>query len=487
MTTSTQLAGGSRGPENLRPLLAVALDALEKGIVDRDGPLPAGGPDTVRSLLRGDVLPREGSGVEPALAELVQAFAGGAADPADPACVAHLHTPPLAVAVAADLVAAILNSSLDSWDQAPSGTQVESEVVRALTELVGYDPDTASGAITSGGTESNLTGLLLAREHSLAGEFGAQPVATGMPPQAHGRIRILCSETTHFSVARSAGVLGLGEETVVKVPSDGEYRMDPRALRSLLAELRSRDEVPLAVVGTAGTTDLGVIDPLPEIADIAAEHGVWFHVDAAYGGGALFSDRLGSLLAGVERADSVAIDLHKLGWQPVAAGVFLARRAEAFEPMERRVAYLNTADDEEAGFQSLLGRSLRTTRRADALKIAVTFRALGRSGLGSLVDRCHELAHHAASVVRAHPELELYQDPVLTTVIFRYRPESGDVDSANAELRRTLLREGIAVVGRTELDGSVWLKLTLLNPNTTGDEIEALLSSVLVAGGKETR
>jgi L-2,4-diaminobutyrate decarboxylase len=487
VTTNTHLAGGSSGPENLRPLLSVALDALEKGIVDRDGPLPAGGSDTIGSLIPENVLPREGLGVEPALADMVQAFAGGAADPADPACVAHLHTPPLAVAVAADLVAAVVNSSLDSWDQAPSGTQVESEVVRALAELIGYDPAAASGAITSGGTESNLTGLLLARERSLTQAFDAQPVVTGMPPQAHGRLRVLCSETTHFSVARSAGVLGLGEDSVVQVPVDEEYRMDPQALRSILVEMRSRGELPIALVATAGTTDLGVVDPLSEIADIAVEYGVWFHVDAAYGGGVLFSERLAPLLAGIERADSVAIDLHKLGWQPVAAGAFLARHAEAFEPMERRVAYLNTADDEEAGFQSLLGRSLRTTRRADALKIAVTFRALGRSGLGELVDRCHDLAHQAAAAVRANPRFELYQDPVLTTVIFRYLPEFGDIDSVNAELRRALLREGIAVVGRTELDGSVWLKLTLLNPNTTGDEIEALLASVLAAGGKETR
>ncbi|WP_007023455.1 pyridoxal phosphate-dependent decarboxylase family protein [Saccharomonospora iraqiensis] len=485
MTTSTRLAGGDDGPGHLRPLLSVAVDALKKGTVDRAGPLPAGGPDFVGSPTS-DVLPREGLGVEPALAEMVQAFARGAADPADPACVAHLHTPPLAVAVAADLVAAVLNSSLDSWDQGPSGTRVESEVVRTLADLIGYDPAAASGVITSGGTESNLTGLLLAREHGLLRTFGVPPTVTGIPPQAQGRLRILCAETTHFSVARSAGVLGLGEDSVVRVPVDEHHRMAPQALRALLEEMRGRDELPIALIATAGTTDLGVIDPLPELADIAAEYDLWFHVDAAYGGGALFSERLAPLLAGIERADSVALDLHKLGWQPVAAGAFLVRRAETFEPMERRVAYLNPADDEDAGFRSLLGRSLRTTRRPDALKIAVTFRALGRDELGTLVDRCHDLAHHAADAVRAEPRFELYRDPVLTTVLFRYLPESGDVDRVNAELRRTLLREGTAVVGRTELDGSVWLKLTLLNPNTTRGEIETLLADVLAAGAKET-
>ncbi|MEV4732434.1 pyridoxal-dependent decarboxylase [Saccharopolyspora sp. NPDC049426] len=487
MTISTQLAGGSSGPGFLRPLLATALEALEKGTVERDGPLPAGGPGAVSSLFSGEVLPAEGQGAETALAGVAQGFTAGAADPADPGCVAHLHTPPLAVAVAADLVAGVLNSSLDSWDQAPSGTQIESEVVRALSSLVGYDPEVASGAVTSGGTESNLTGLLLAREHAVARAFGAQAVDSGIPPQAHGRLRVLCSATSHFSVARSAGVLGLGEDCIVHVPVDDKQRMDANALRAVLSDLSDRGDIPIAVIATAGTTDLGTVDALSDIADIAAEHEVWMHVDAAYGGGALFSERLGPLLDGIERADSVAIDLHKLGWQPVAAGVLLAQRAAAFDPMERRVAYLNTEDDEVAGFQSLLGRSLRTTRRPDALKIAVTFRALGRRGLGELVDQCHEQALHAAAVFRDSPDFELYQDPVLTTVIFRYRPESRDSDQVNAELRRALLTEGRAVVGRTELDGSVWLKLTLLNPHTTPVEIAALIDDVRAAGERESR
>ncbi|TWF95535.1 pyridoxal phosphate-dependent decarboxylase family protein [Saccharopolyspora dendranthemae] len=485
MTTSIQLAGGIGGPENLRPLLAAALDALGKGTVDRGGPLPTGGADAVGALFADDVLPVEGRGAESALDGLTKAFTAGAADPAHPACVAHLHTPPLALAVAADLVAGVLNSSLDSWDQAPSGTHVESQVVRALAGLVGYDPEVASGAVTSGGTESNLTALLLARDHALSRAVGAHAVASGIPAEVSGRLRILCSETTHFSVARSAGVLGLGEESVIQVPLDRDHRMDPGALRSILADLRAGGDIPIAVVATAGTTDLGVIDPLPEVAEVAAEHDTWLHVDAAYGGGALFSDRLASLLTGVDSADSVALDLHKLGWQPVAAGVLLARQAAAFDPIERRVAYLNTADDEDAGFQSLLGRSLRTTRRPDAFKIAVTFQALGRRGLGELVDRCHEQARSAAATVQEHPRLELYREPVLTTVIFRYRPERGDPDAINAELRRALLRTGRAVVGRTELDGAVWLKLTLLNPNTTETDINALLAEVLAAATDE--
>src|SRR5205814_6973305 len=165
----------------------------------------------------------------------------------------------------------------------------------------------------------------------------------------------------------------------------------------------------------------GSIDPLRDTAALAAGYGAWLHVDAAYGGGALFSDRLAGLLDGLHKADSVSLDLHKFGWQPVAAGVFLAGSAQALCPLARRVAYLNPADDEEAGYPSLLGRSLRTTRRVDALKVAVTFRALGRRGLGGLVDACHDLALHAAARIADDDRLELAAPPVLSTVVFRYR------------------------------------------------------------------
>ncbi|MQA15813.1 MAG: aspartate aminotransferase family protein [Pseudonocardiaceae bacterium] len=492
MTAATSLAGGTTGAAHLRPLIDEVLDALARGAIDRDGPLPGASHEGVAAAVRAacgqQFLPDDGVGAPTALRELTRAFAAGAADPADPACAAHLHCPPLAVAVAADLVAATLNPSMDSWDQAPAGTALEPEVIAALSDLVGY-PGRADGVITSGGTESNLMGLLLARDHAVRTKRGLDPARTGLLPDDAGRLRVLCSSAAHFSVARGAGLLGLGEDSVVAVPAGPDHRMDVAALHRELAAQRAAGGLPVAIVATAGTTDAGAIDPLPEIADAAAEHGAWLHVDAAYGGGALFSQRLAPLLTGIARADSVALDLHKLGWQPVPAGVFLARAAELFAPLERSVAYLNADDDQQAGYPSLLNRSLRTTRRPDVFKIAVTLRALGRSGLGALVDRCHELAHHAAARVAATPRLELFTDPVLSTVVFRYVPASQryDPDAINAELRRVLLAEGRAVIGRTEAAGAIRLKLTLLNPHATEADIDALLDGVVSAGDKEVR
>jgi len=470
------LAGGRSGPDALRPLLDVVLGALAEGVTLRGGPVCAGEPAQLAAHVRetvGEVLPAVGTGAAAALAPLTRLLAYGAADPADPACVAHLHCPPLAIAVAAEVAAAALNPSLDSWDQAPAATMLETEVVRALAGLVGYDSERAGGVVTSGGTESNLMGLLLARDAAVDGMAGAA-----------GRLRVFCSELAHFSVARNAAVLGLGEAAVVPVPVDSHHRMDPAALQRALAATVG---VPAAVVATAGTTDFGSLDPLVETAALARDHGAWVHVDAAYGGGALFSDRLAGLLDGLAGADSVSLDLHKIGWQPVAAGVFLVRQAEAMSSLARRVAYLNPADDEAVGYPSLLGNSLRTTRRPDVFKIAVTLRALGRDGLGRLVDACHDLARYAAERVAEHRRLELTAEPVLTTVVFRYLAAT-DADRVNASLRRRLLRTGQAVIGRTEAgDGSVRLKLTLLNPQATRADIDGLIAAVVAAGEAEDR
>ncbi|MFC1419878.1 pyridoxal phosphate-dependent decarboxylase family protein [Streptacidiphilus cavernicola] len=476
-------------------MLDVVLAALRDGAVRRGGPLPAGGPDAVAWNLAPLLAPRAllpDTGDPQALRLLTEALAVSAADPADPSCAAHLHVPPLAVATAADLAASALNASLDSWDQAPGSTSVELAVLRVLAGLVGFDrPESAAGVLTTGGTESNLMGLLLARDapSTTTGSTNAAAVPHPAYP-AHTRPTIHCSAAAHFSVARAAAILGLGADAVVPVDTGPDGAMDPRLLDWALADARTAGRTPLCVVATAGTTDLGAIDPLRSVAAVARRHDVRLHVDAAYGGGVLFSRRLAPLLDGLGQADTIGLDLHKLGWQPIAAGVLLARDASLLAPLEQRVAYLNPEDDEDAGYTSLLGRSLRTTRRADAFKIAVTLRTLGRDGLGALVDRCHDLAREAAARIAALPSLELAAEPVLTTVLFRYLPARADPDRVNAALRRRLLAQGRAVIGRTALGtgpGSVRLKLTLLNPHTTTADLDRLLGLVLAAGVRAER
>jgi L-2,4-diaminobutyrate decarboxylase len=450
-----------------------------------DGPLPTGTPlevlSAAKAVLGTPTMPEKGIGTDAALHRVARVLVEYGVDLCHPMAAAHLQPPPLAVAVAADTLASATNASLDTYDSGPSGIAVEQWVVRVLAGLAGLN-ERADGVLTPGGSLSNLTALLLARD-TAAAKIGVNVRKDGVG--ALRRPIVLCSELAHFSAHRACAALGLGEAAVRAVPVDGRRRM-----RVDLAErMLEPGETPVAIFATAGTTDYGSVDPLPELATLARRLGTWLHVDAAYGFGALFSDRLAPRLNGVNLADSITLDLHKIGWQPAAASVLLVRDAAMFDTLDRQVAYLNPADDSAAGYDGLLGRTLQTTRRADAVKIAATLLAYGRRGLGAMLDACHDLAMHAQRRITASPWLELVAPVELTTVVFRYRTKDfSATDQVNGELRRRLLQSGRALIGRTEVGSpaATCLKFTLLNPDATTEDIDDLVDAVLDAGAAST-
>lgn len=449
------------------------------------GPLPAGGPAAIEAEVRAaftPVLPPTGLGAR-SLDALIGYLPTHTVRPAHPFAAAHLHCPPDPVAVEADQLVAALNPSQDSWDQSAAASVIEACVLDEFSALA--FGARGAGSVTSGGTESNHLALLLARDTALSRAFAVDAAESGIPAAAAGRLRILTSSVAHFSVARAAAQLGLGEQAVVSVAVREDHRLDPVELAQAARWIAADGDTLIAVVATAGTTDAGAIDPLTECAAVAREHHAWFHVDAAYGGGLLLSNVRRPMLAGLELADSASVDLHKLGWQPIPAGLLLTRDPLALSPISRRVAYLSDLDDEAAGYPNLLGRSLRTTRRPDAVKILAASRHHGLDGYTRMIESCFAQTAHVAAAIEARPEFELALPPALTTVLFRYRAEHRDPDQVNAEARRRLLAEGRAVVGRTALPGggpgSLRLKLTLLRPETTFAELDALLDLVAEA------
>jgi L-2,4-diaminobutyrate decarboxylase len=461
-----------------REMFDLVAGALDDGASLRgDQPLMSGGPDALEELLP-DLLPADGRSLRQVMKTFAPNVVAGSIDLGHPFACAHLQAHPCNPAVAGATLAAVLNPSLDSWDQAPIATHVEMRLVRAICRLAGYTD--GDGTFTSGGTQSNLMGLLLAREQAAA-DCGAA-AGGGLPPGAT-TFRVLCSELAHFSISQAAMVLGLGANAVVPVPVDSEQRMRMDALDRELDQLRASGLRPIVVVATAGTTDFGSIDPLPEIALRCRREGMWFHIDAAYGAGLLFSDRHRSLLQGLEQADSIALDFHKLGWQPAPCSLLCVREAKALRPVESRAPYLNADDDEDAGFPNLVARSLQTTRGFDALKLALTLRVTGRAHLGAMVDAVVDLAQEAAAAIETQPRLQLAVRPALSTVIFRYVPEDlATADQVNAAIRRTLLTKGRAIVGRTSYRSRVWLKFTLLNPATTPQHMRELATLVADTG-----
>lgn len=404
--------------------------------------------------------PTRGTGVSAVLDDLGKASVMHALHVGHQNTVAHLHCPVAIPALAAEVLIAATNQSLDSWDQSPFATMVEERVIGWLVEAAGL-PAKASGSFTSGGSQSNMTALHLAAERC-----GLEARRSGL---------IFTSEHAHFSIAKSARILGFGEDAVVTVKTDGEGRMCAEALARHLDGARMANQMVVAIVATAGTTDLGAIDPLDTIADIAEAHGVFLHVDAAYGGGLLFSRHRGRL-KGLERAQSVALDFHKMLFQPISSGVLLVADRDDFLPLAMKADYLNPEEAVFPGVPNLVERSFQTTRRADALKVLVTTRALGRDGLDQLISRTLDNAVAAAAAIDARTYLELARHPSLSTVVFRYISPCGvaDADEMTMKLRAHLFEKGVAALATTVFDGRVHFKLTLLNPRSTPDVVSLL-------------
>ena len=420
-----------------------------------------------------------GLGNQAAIERAIEYFLKDSLSVHHPQCVAHLHCPSLVVSQAAEVLINATNQSMDSWDQSPSATIIEVKLIEWLRAQVGY-PAGDAGVFTSGGTQSNLMGLMLARD-AFYQRQGHSVQLDGITGDLR-KIKVLCSENAHFSVQKNMALLGHGYNSVVQVKSDQFARMDVNDLKAKLAQAEANGEQILAIVATAGTTDAGAIDPLREIAGIAAEHNIWMHVDAAWGGALLLSEKYRDYLDGLELVDSVTLDFHKQYFQTISCGAFLLKDERHYELMRYQAAYLNSEFDEEAGVPNLVSKSLQTTRRFDALKLWMGLEALGQKQYAAIIDHGVTLAQEVAKFVTSEPRLELVMQPQLASVLFRYRPEQltdiAQIALFNQRIGDALLDSGRANVGVTEHQGVTCLKLTLLNPTVTLEDIKVLLALV---------
>lgn len=421
--------------------------------------------DAMRGFLATlDVCPEQGTGVLAALEEVGVPAVQHALDVGNPATMAHLHCPVAVPALAAEVLISATNQSLDSWDQSPFATLVEERVLSWLTGFTGM-PDTASGSFTSGGSQSNMTALYLAAERQ------------GLAVRGNGVI--FTSEQSHFSIQKSASLLGFDKDAVVTIATDDAGRMSVPDLQGAIVDALAKGRPTVAIAATAGTTDLGAIDPLAGIADLAKMHRVWLHVDAAYGGGLLFSKHR-HRLRGIERADSIALDFHKMLFQPISCGALLLRDRRHFSPLAIKADYLNPEVSIFGDVPNYVESSIQTTRRSDALKVLMTLRSIGRDGLDALISKTLDNARAAAGAVRKRGYLHLAQLPELSTVLFRYVSPQGPErsDELTLAIRAELFRSGIAAVATTVLGGRLHFKLTLLNPHSTPDVIDRVLDAV---------
>ncbi|MFW5951880.1 MAG: pyridoxal phosphate-dependent decarboxylase family protein [Gemmatimonadota bacterium] len=443
---------------------------------------PVSTPRAAADLAAGfdDPLPRSGRPEEEVWSDVWDRVVADAIHLAHPMYLGHQVAPPLPHAALADALASLLNQSVAVWEMSPTGTVVEERVVGWMRELVGF-PAEADGTLVSGGSVANLTALLAARAAVFpdAWRAGAK--------RAEGAA-VFAAASSHYSVERALGVMGLGADALVPVPERG-YRMDVDALREAMAGARATGRVPMAIVATAGSTATGLFDDLDAIADVAAAEGVWLHVDGAHGASVLASPRLRGRLRGIERADSISWDPHKMMFMPISASAVLVRdRARLDAAFDQSAPYLFHPRPGETRSRDIGQRTLQCSKRFDALKLWVALEHYGLDHFARLQERTVENTRALHDLLTAADDFEPAHDPESNILCFRWLPgdlrtSGGErVDAVQKELRERYNASGRGWITTTVLGDQRVLRVTLMNPATEARHLAALLEGLREIG-----
>ena len=390
-----------------------------------------------------------------------------------PRFVGHQVATPLPSAALCDLVASFMNNGMAVFEMGPAATAMERAVLQWFTTLVGFPSTTSSGVLTSGGSLGNLTALLAARQ-AQAKKIGFDAWRRGM--KSGPQLVVFVAETAHYSLARAARIMGLGDDGIVSVAVDDRLRMIPAALERAIADARKRKRSPIAVVASAGSTAGGAIDPLDAIADVCAREALWLHVDGAHGASLLLSDAHRAKLRGIERADSIVWDAHKLMMMPaLVTAVLFKDAAHGAGAFAQEAGYL--FDDEDAG-DDVGRRTVECTKRMMSLKLYACLRSLGTRVFADHVDRCCALATSLAAKARARGWAVLVE-PEANIVCFRPSLDGAPLDGGRvAAVRKRVLEDGRFYIVQLHWQGALWLRCTLSQPLTTDTDLDALLHLV---------
>jgi len=410
-----------------------------------------------------------------------------------PRNMGHQVSTPLPIAALCDLLASLTNQAMTIYEVGPCATMLERQVIRWLCNLIDGQNLASGGVLTSGGAMANLTALLAARQ------IAANKIYTrkNNNNQTHWdawksglssetRLCILASEHAHYSIARAAGIMGLGSDAVIKVATDDQGGMEINALESAYQNSRKSNLHVIAVVASAGCTPTGSIDPLLAIGAFCKTHNLWFHVDGAHGASALLSELHRDKLEGIELADSVIWDGHKLLYMPATVSAVLFKDAiHADAAFSQEASYLFQDDDESDSTVpehfNISYRTLECTKRMMALKLWAAFSLYGTSGLGELVNEAFIKAQLLADKIKQHPNYELLIAPQTNIVCFRHRPDhisESELNLHQMAMRKKLIESGSFHITQVEIHKSIWLRTTLMNPFTTDSDLDALLKAI---------
>lgn len=383
----------------------------------------------------------------------------------------------------ADFLAAADGSNLGGGDHAAA--DCERQVIDWLRQIVGL-PDGASGTLTSGGSVANLIGLTVARNRMAGIDLREQGLAALPRP-----LRFYASDQVHGCHQKAVELLGLGNRALRRIPTGPDCRMDVAALADAIAQDRADGWQPACVIASAGTVNTGAIDPLPAIADLCRDQGLWFHVDGCIGALTRLSPDHAHLLDGMDRADSLALDPHKSLHVPFEAGCVLIRDAQAhFGSFALHSPYLDPALRGIAAGGWLLDWGIQTTRGFRALKVWMMLREHGTARFGRIIGRNIDQAHRLAAMIDAHPRLVLLAPVTLDIVCFRYDPGGlgpAALAALNAEIMMRLQEQGIVAFSDTTVHGEHGLRAAICNHRTTDGDIDMAIAALVAAGDELAR
>ena len=369
---------------------------------------------------------------------------------------------------AGEVISALTNQSMYTYELSPIATLIEKAIIDRMMEIVGYGE--GFGTLTTGGSNGNMLGMLCARQSinplsSLDGFDGSKYVA-------------FVSAEAHYSTLMSANVIGIGHQNLVKVSCDSRGRMKPQSLSEEINRVIKSNRIPFCIIATSGTTVRGSFDPIRELATIAHDNNIWLHVDAAWGGSCLFSKRYRYLMDGIDLADSVCWDAHKMMGLPLICSVFLTKHKSTLRAVCAHgdaAHYLFHEDSKDVD----LGRySLQCGRRNDSLKLWIAWREIGDAGWARMVEKYCELSDYLENLVIENEHLSMMSERNWSNICFRFEADGYDLNELNTEIRNRMMREGIHLVSRSNIGDDIVIRAVVANPLIDEGVLHSLISSV---------
>lgn len=398
-----------------------------------------------------------------------------------PHYIGHQVTSPLPVTVLAQFCTTLLNNGAAIYEMGPVNMAMEKNVIDRFGELIGYKTG-YDGIFTHGGTAGNLTAMLAARQAKTDYNIWEEGIKN------ENRPGYMMSEQSHYSIGRNVKIMGLGEGSVVKVPCDSRYSMNADLLEEYKKRAEDRGIKIIAVAAASCSTATGTYDDLEKIADFCEKYGLWMHVDGAHGMGVLFSGKYKNLVKGIERADSVVIDFHKMFLVPALNTLVMFRNGErSFETFNQKASYLFQKSQNNVWYNSAI-RTIECTKSALGIIAYTALKYYGENYYKEYIESRYDLTRSLESQIKPDTDLELATEPDANIICFRFVRKSYNDDilnRINASVRDKIIKEGSFYIVQTELEGKLYLRLTIINPVTTIEDLKKLLIRIKKIGHEE--